>query len=188
MILTISGKPGSGKSVVADILAQKLNFKRYSVGDYRREMAKKRGMTLAEFNKLGEKEDFTDKEADEWQKQLGIKEDNFIIDGRLSFLFIPNSIKIFLDVKPEIGAERSTKRHNIEENTETKEKALQLQRERIKSDIKRYKKYYNINPYNKKHYDLVIDTSRMTEDEVVEKIEGFLSSIKPSNKTHNHKP
>ena len=53
MKLTLSGKPGSGKSVVADILAEKLNLKRYSVGNYRREMAKKRGMTLAEFNKLG---------------------------------------------------------------------------------------------------------------------------------------
>ena len=184
MKLTLSGKPGSGKSVVADILAEKLNLKRYSVGNYRREMAKKRGMTLAEFNKLGEKEDFTDKEADEWQRQIGLNEDNFIIDGRTGFLFIPDSIKIFLDVDEEMGAERSTKRHNVEEDTKTKEKALELQEERIASDIRRYKKYYNINPYDKKHYDLVIDTSNMNEKEVVERVLGFLNSYK----TPHHKP
>ena len=184
MKITISGKPGSGKSVVADAIAKKLNLKRYSVGDYRREMAKKRGMTLAQLNKLGEKEDFTDKEADGWQKQIGIKEDNFVIDGRTGFLFIPDSIKIFLDVEPEIGAERMMHRDNIEEKTPTKEIALKLWKERVKSDTKRYKKYYNINLYYKKHYDLVIDTSNMNQEQVVEMVLGGLNS----NKTPYHKP
>lgn len=44
MIITISGYPGSGKSTIADIIAKKLKLKRYSVGNFRRELAKKRGI------------------------------------------------------------------------------------------------------------------------------------------------
>jgi len=90
MIITISGYPGSGKSTVADILAKELDLTRYSVGNYRRDMAKQQELSLKEFNKLGEKESWTDTYADEWQKQIGKEEDNFIIDGRLSYYFIPN--------------------------------------------------------------------------------------------------
>ncbi len=39
MIITIAGMPGSGKTTVAKILADKLNLKRYSMGDLRGKMA-----------------------------------------------------------------------------------------------------------------------------------------------------
>ena len=46
--------------------------------------------------------------------------------------------------------------------------------ERIESDKYRYKKLYNINPYAKENYDLLIDTSRMKKEEVVKKIINIL--------------
>lgn len=174
MIITISGKPGSGKSTVADRLAERFGMKRYSVGDFRRELAKKRGMTIAEFNLLGEKEEFTDKDADNWQKEIGIKENNFIIDGRLSFYFIPNSIKIFLSVRKEVGAERVMRHDREEEKVETIEEAIEKLDQRIKSDIKRYKEYYNLNPYEKNKFDFVLDTSDLSIEEVVERVMGFV--------------
>ncbi|NCN22588.1 hypothetical protein GW934_03820, partial [Candidatus Falkowbacteria bacterium] len=45
-------------------------------------------------------------EVDEYQKKLGETEDNFIIEGRTSWYFIPNSLKIYLDVSLEEGAKR----------------------------------------------------------------------------------
>lgn len=56
----------------------------------------KRGMTLAEYNKLGETDPSTDIEVDEYQKKLGETEDNFIIEGRTSWHFIPHSLKFLL--------------------------------------------------------------------------------------------
>jgi CMP/dCMP kinase len=176
MIITISGKPGSGKSTVANALAKKLGLKRYSVGDFRREMAKKRGLTMEELNKLGEKEQFTDKDADDWQVEIGKKEDNFIIDGRLSYYFIPKSIKILLNVNPEVGAERIRGDNRIEEKSESKEHAVKMWETRINSDIKRYKQYYNINPYEERNYDLVLDTSNITADQAVSKLLEFIKS------------
>ena len=98
MIITISGALGSGKSTVAKILVQKFNLKHYSTGDFMREIAVKRGITLLELSKLAETDKSIDEELDERQIKLGEEEDNFIIDARLGWHFIPNSIKIFLDV------------------------------------------------------------------------------------------
>src|SRR3989338_8656535 len=101
MIITISGMPGSGKTTVANKIAKKLKLRHYSMGDLRGEVALKHGMNIDELNKLGEKKRWTDKEIDDYQRRLGKTQDNFIIDGRLSWYFIPKSIKIFLNVKLE---------------------------------------------------------------------------------------
>lgn len=166
MRITIAGMPGSGKSTAADFLARKFRLKRYGIGDLRRKMALERGMTLSELNRLGEKEMWTDKEMDEYQKKLA-KEDNFVIDGRLSWFFIPSSIKIFFNVNPKTGAERifmaARKSERKYENASEVEKA---NKERIRSDMKRYKKLYGINPYEMKNHDILIDTSGMSIDEM----------------------
>jgi len=56
MIITISGKAGSGKSTVAKQLAKKLNLKHYSIGDIMRKLAKEKNISLNELSKLAEKD------------------------------------------------------------------------------------------------------------------------------------
>jgi CMP/dCMP kinase len=171
MIITISGFPGSGKTNVGKQLAKILNYKFYSMGDLRGEIATKKGITINELNKLGETEQWTDKEIDDYQKELGKKEDNIILEGRLSFHFIPNSKKIFLNVTPEIGANRIFKDNRDDEDiSETIEDLKTKIQERINSDTLRYKKYYNIDSYNTTHYNIIIDTSNITIQETVEQI------------------
>lgn len=173
MILTLSGNPGSGKSTVAKRVAAALGLQHYSVGDLRGKMALERGLTINQLNKLGEQEDFTDREADEYQKTLGEKEDNFVIDSRLGFHFIPQSFKVFLDVDPEVGAERIFHEPVVRPD-EPKEVSVaavqQANAERMQSDNLRYRKYYNLDIHDQAHYDLVINTSQLTIDQVVEKI------------------
>lgn len=177
MIITISGLPGSGKSSVAKLLAKRLKMKRYYIGEMRRELARKRGITLEELNKLGENEEWTDKTVDDYQRELGKREDNFIIEGRTSFFMIPDSIKVFLDVDIRTGAERifrvikkegSDKRN--EGDFKTIDEAERAMKERIKSDRKRYEKYYGIDFLDKSHYDMVIDTTDLTIEQAVDKI------------------
>jgi len=189
MIITISGTNGSGKNTISDLLAEKFKLKRYSVGNFRREMAKKMGLTIHELNKLGEKDISTDKPADDWQIEIGKKEDNFVIDGRLSYHFIPNSIKIFLDVRKEVGASRIMNHLREEEKNETKEQAEELWQQRYDSDTKRYKKYYNLNPYDKSQYDLVIDTSDLNIPQVLDKVLEYLKirGIKVKNGTQKNR-
>ena len=54
-IITISGKPGSGKSSTADRVAELLSYTRYSSGDFVRDMTRKQKITLTAFNEIAEK-------------------------------------------------------------------------------------------------------------------------------------
>lgn len=182
MIISLSGKPGSGKSTVAKKLATVLGYDRYYIGGMRREMARRKGMTLAEYNKWGEKSNRTDKEFDEYVKKLGQTKDNFIIEGRTAFHFIPNSIKIFLDIDPETGAKRiwqAIKRNSQPNRNEDKclksyENVLVSIKDRVKSDIYRYSKFYGLNILDKKNYDLFLDTADLDADQEFERVYAFV--------------
>jgi cytidylate kinase len=175
MIISISGMPGSGKSTVAKLLSRRLGMKRYYMGGMRREMARKKGMDIEQLNAVGEKDEWTDREVDDFQRELGRKEDNFIIEGRLSFLFIAHSFKVFLDVDFHVGARRIYE--DVKSNTErnetrykTVEEAERAIRNRMESDVRRYRKYYGIDMHDRSHYNLIIDTTKMTPDEVADTI------------------
>jgi CMP/dCMP kinase len=72
-----------------------------------REMALERGISLIELGREAETDGgVIDQTLDERQKNLGIHEDNFIIDGRLAFHFIPHAVKIFLQVDSHESARR----------------------------------------------------------------------------------
>jgi predicted cytidylate kinase len=177
MIITISGNAGSGKSTLAEMLEKKLKMKRYYMGGIRRALAKKRGMTLAEYNKLGEKDPSTDREVDDYQTELGKKKNNIIVEGRTSFYFIPNSLKVYLYCDPREGARRIWKslakdgaKRNEGKGLTSYAAVLRSVRERQKSDMLRYKKYYHINVYDKRHYDIVVDTTKLGIKQVFEKM------------------
>lgn len=178
MIISISGMPGAGKSTVAKILSRRLGMKRYYIGGMRREMARKKGMNIEQLNAVGEREDWTDREVDDFQKELGKKEDNFVIEGRLSYFLIPHSLKVFLYVDERTGAERIYEdvKRSAEENKRNEvryknvEETAEAIKKRQESDIKRYMKYYGKDIFDESNFDLFIDTTKMTPDEVAERI------------------
>lgn len=177
-IISISGTAGSGKSTVGKLLAKKLGYNHYSMGDMQKEIAEEKGISLLELGKLEEKDRSIDEEVDQRQIDFGRKEDNFVIDSRLGFHFISNSIKIFLDAEIEERAKRILgdtirKEHNVNLET-TKEKM----KKRVESEKKRYKEYYDLDPYDKNQYDMVIDTTDISPEDTVEKILKFIEKKK----------
>ncbi|HLD72231.1 MAG TPA: cytidylate kinase family protein [Candidatus Nanoarchaeia archaeon] len=175
MKITLSGALGSGKSTVAKLVAQKLNLKHYSTGDFMREIAIRRKVTLLELNKLAETDPSVDKELDERQIKLRKEEDHFIIDARLGWHFIPDSIKVFLNVTDEEAARRifAEKRKDERYNT-TLDLTLENIKRRKESETKRYQQYYGVNYFNLKNYDLIIDTTKLTAKEVADKLIEFV--------------
>jgi len=181
MIITITGWPGSGNSSLARMLAKKLGYKHYSGGDMRRKLANERGISLPELNKIGEKESWTDIEVDNFLKELGKKEDNVVLDAKIGNYLIPHSFKIFLIADLDVRAKRVflAKRH--EEMFNTIEKVKKALDERVRSDKKRYKKYYEIETYTGKGFDLVIDTTNLNLDTLLETVLKKVSEHKNKN-------
>lgn len=165
MIITISGTPGSGKSTLAKNLARKLGLKHYSTGDLMREMAAERHISLMELSKIAEKDRSIDEELDQRQIGLGKTEDDFIIDGRLSFHFIPDSIKIFITASQKERAERILADNIRKENNISFESTLKDLKRREISEKRRYKKYYNLDYTKKLQYDLVIDNTGLQAED-----------------------
>ncbi len=101
--------------------------------------------------------------------ELGKNEDNFIIDGRLAFHFIPHSFKIFLTVPPEEAAKRiyhDGSRAGVESHVNIEDTAKNI-RTRRESENLRYQEYYGLNIYDMNHYDFVIDTTGLEIEEVL---------------------
>ena len=177
MIITISGAPGSGKSTVAKLVARKLGYKHYSAGDFMREIAEKRGLSLLELGKIAEKDRSIDQELDSRTITIGSKEDDFVMDSRLAYHFIPDSFKIFLEVDEKEAARRifgDVKKKKtgraVEKESTTLAATLAAIRKRKKSEEQRYEEYYRLNPYDKKQYDFVVDTTKTTPEQAVEKV------------------
>lgn len=175
MIITISGRPGSGKSAVAKRVARELGLRHVSAGDFMREMAAERGVSILELSRSAEEGDSIDREIDARTARLAAEGDDFVMDARLGWHFAPKSVKVFLEVRPEVaaqriyGAARGSEHENI--TLEETERAIE---QRTESEKKRYLTYYDLDYTDHAHYDLVIDTSERTIDEVVRVILGRL--------------
>ena len=175
MRITISGKAGSGKSTVAKLLSEKLKLRHYSIGDLMRAMAYEKGLTLLELNKLAEKDKLIDFELDNKLKELGKTKDNFVVDGRLTAFFIPHAeTKVFLDADDKVRAERILKDKRKQEESKSLKEVMDNVRGREESEKKRYKKYYGVDYTDKKLYNFVIDTTKMSPEKVVERIMKFV--------------
>ena len=168
MKVTIGGMPGSGKSVVGKYVAEKIGYDFLSIGSIRRDLAAKRGLTINEYNSLNED---TDSEVDEYQKRLGREKDNFIIEGRLSFHFIPDSLKIYFHCNLRVAAERIFKASRLNEDKGTSpDEAYERLKERVDSDKARYEEHYHVDAYDGLQFDYIIDTTDMPLDEVKAKV------------------
>ena len=186
MIITLSGLAGSGKSTTAKYLAKKLSLKHYSTGDFMRAIANERGVSILELNKLSETDKSIDNELDQRQILLGKNEDTFIIDGRLSFHFIPRSLKIFLTADPLLRAQRIFRDQRATEKNVTLEDTMKHMLARQQSEKKRYMALYHVDYLNEKNYDLVIDTTGLTIEQTGDAIIRYVQQSSISKRKKNN--
>lgn len=164
--ITISGSPGSGKTTVARLLAEKLGLKYFYSGKIFREMAEKHNMSLEEFGKYCEEHKEIDNQLDNHQVEI-LKSGDVIAEGRIAgwiaYLNNISAVKIMLDADLETRAHRIV---NREKGDVENRKQEILTRE--KSESKRYKNYYKIDIKDNSIYDIVIDSSSKTPEEIVD--------------------
>ncbi len=169
MKITITGGLYSGKSTVAKAISEALNYTYFSVGELQRKLAVEKGMSITEYNKYM-LDNNLDHEVDNRTIEIGKEEDNFIFDARLAWYFIPNSFKIYLNVELDAAVERAMKdERGKSEKYTSREEAIVNITERRRLEVSRFKDIYNIDINEESNYDLVMDTSHMTLEEVIEK-------------------
>lgn len=171
-IITITGTLGSGKSSTADGLAKELGYRRFSSGDFMRQIALKHGMSLNELQAIAEKDSSIDLEIDEAVRNAGTEE-KIVIDSRLAFHWIPESFKVYLDLPPEIAKERvmhSLKDNLLRQQSEhatNADEAYQKITERLESEKKRYWELYKVDRTDRKNFDLIVDTDKNNLEQVI---------------------
>lgn len=168
--ITLFGLAGTGTSSVGKLLAKKLGYTFMSTGNIFRAKADSLGLTLHEFEELCNQNPEHDKALDQDVKNFGEKNDNFVIESRLAWYFIPDSIKIKLHCDFVERIKRVAKRDGVS----TKEaQGLTLAREAF--GAQRYKDFYDIHDFAPDSaFDLCIDTTTTPIEKVIERILSYL--------------
>ncbi len=169
--ISITGDLGSGKSSVAKIICRDLPFEYFSTGSLQRKLAAERGMNTLDMNKFSESTKDVDDYIDNFLRDIeaGRNGDKpYILDSRLAWHFVPSSFKVFIKVAPEIAARRvlSDKLRSNEPDNKDLQSTMDSLQARMKSECKRFKEYYNIDYRNESNFDLVVDSSHQTAEEV----------------------
>ncbi len=163
MKITISGLPGSGTTTVARILAEKLGWKLISAGDVFRKLAIERGMTLEEFSQYAEDNPEIDLYIDRMQRELAEKEENVVVEGRLSGWMIKDAFKVWIYADADVRYGRIARREGIEIS-----RARVETKRREELEKRRYKKFYSIDLDDLTIYHIAINSGKFKPEEIVE--------------------
>lgn len=171
-IIALTGDLASGKGTVSKILMEDLNFGVYRNGEYFRKLAKEKGMSVTEFNAYVENHPEIDIQIENSAAEYAKDHDNFIIDARLGWYAVPESFKVYLTVDIDVAAQRAFLDPNRKE-TEKFSTIEEQKRDIIKRfnlENERYWELYQVRKDDMSNYDLVIDTTNLTPQEVANKI------------------
>lgn len=173
--IAITGDLGSGKSSVAKIICQKAGYDYFSTGSLQRKLAAEKGMDTLELNYLSEKTNEIDDYIDAFLKNIDSDKSitkPMVLDSRLAWHFVKSAFKVYLKVQPEIAARRvlADKARSNEPLTADIEESKNSLLERQEVEARRFKKLYRIDYRKLDHYDLVIDTSHFSPEEVADQI------------------
>ncbi|MDR2338030.1 MAG: cytidylate kinase family protein [Deltaproteobacteria bacterium] len=171
-IITISGMLGSGKSTVSKMLAEKLGYEYYSTGMAFRNLAEKKGITVIELNQLSFQDLSIDQEIDSSFAQLAQQNISYVIDSRLAFFFVPTSLKIKLDVDINVAGRRifEDKCRTQEQHYQTLAEATAALAKRRALEVTRWLELYGVNIEDLKNFDLIIDSTNKTPEQICAEI------------------
>lgn len=171
-IIAITGDLGSGKSTVARRICEITGMEYLSTGSIQRKIAQERGIDTLQLNKECRDDKSVDDLIDNRLRAMNTDgTDNIVLDSRLAWFFVKKSFKVYLKVEPKIAAQRVFK-----DDTRTSEptgdtmQVLNNLLERKKEENERFKQFYNADCLNLDNYDLVLDTSSLSVDEVADRI------------------
>lgn len=160
--IAISGPPGGGKTTYAARLARELGLEYYSAGKIFREVAKERGLTLEELNRMAMEDPSIDYEIDSRTIELGCR-GGLVIDGHLVAWVLGDiaDVKVYVTADVNERVRRIAKREGRDFNEVYKDTIF---REHI--HYLRFLEIYGIDITNLSIFNLVVDTTSLDPDTI----------------------
>ena len=168
--ISLTGDLGSGKSHLSRLLAETLGFRIVSTGFIQREIATKYGMSTLELNEYTQTHPEIDEEIDQRVTELQDAKESLIFDSRLAWHFAPKSFKVYLTVDVEEAARRIFFDQRTSENYHDITEARNQITARRKSEVERFKRFYDVDYSDFSNYNVVVDTTRAKPEDVCDKI------------------
>jgi cytidylate kinase len=170
--VALGGPIGVGKSTVARSLAERLRVPLVSAGGVFRELARRRGVTVVDLNRLAENDPSIDRDLDRLQGELA-RQGPCVVESRLSGWMVEADLKVWLDASVEVRAARVAAREGQDPDAAREELLV-----RERSEWSRYQTLYGIEMTDRAPYDLVIDTSRWDPDVLVDVLERLARTVR----------
>jgi len=165
--ITITGDLGSGKSAVSKILCARTGFNYVSTGRIQRRLAEEMGLDTLEMNRLADIDPSIDDKIDSVFLELGASPENYVVDSRMAWFFLPQSFKVYLKTDVDVAVDRILHDPNrVNEGYENRQEAVQKLNARKQSENARFLKKYGADCSNMENFDLVIDTANRSPEDV----------------------
>ncbi|RME53711.1 hypothetical protein D6783_01205 [Candidatus Woesearchaeota archaeon] len=179
MFVTITGKPGAGKTTLGKRLAALLGCPFHSAGDLLGRMAQERGMRIEELDAVHGEHVELDHAFEQYQAEVARKEGSGVFDGWVAFVAIPSSVKVFLDVSWEVAARRIFLHPRPdEERVRSVEEQEALLRERFEKNRRRFLKAYGVDLLDVTQYDIVFKTDGVSPEEGARELLSRIKKLK----------
>jgi len=174
--ITVSGHPGSGTSTLVQGLAERFGWTTLNGGDVFRGEAKRRGMSLHEFELLCKDDETVDRSLDILLQERMVDDASLhVVESRLAGWWAHRQgidcLRIWLDVTAEERARRVVNREGI-----PYEEAMEANRVRIELDGERFDRMYGLAPEDPTPYTHVIEASSLSAHQILEQVASLLEA------------
>jgi len=161
-IITVAGSPGSGKSSTARALAAAFGYRHFSSGDLFRQLAAERGESIEAMNISAEVQRDIDLKVDALLQDMYRTQNRLVIDSRMAWRWMPESLKVFLVLDLDTAAERIFNSLRVEgrqsEDAASVDEVRRSIDRRFASEQRRYRALYGVSPTDPLNFDVTINT------------------------------
>jgi CMP/dCMP kinase len=162
--IAISGGSGTGKTTLASNIARSLGWKHLNNGQFVRAWYDDHGLDL---NKTSEIPEEVDRKIDQSFIEKMASEENTIFESRLAGFQARDMVDVFkvlCTTDLDEAIKRVAKRDQVD--LDQAEKTISQREEGL---VEKFKRFYGVEDYlNPKYFNLVVDTTQKTPEEILQ--------------------
>ncbi len=173
LTVTVGGLPGTGTTTLCRLLQEQLGIPYTYAGALFREEAKARGMSLAEFGALSQRDPSIDERLDDRQLHM-LRKGGLILEGRLSG-WLANRHKLPA-VKVWVRCDEAERlRRIVDRDGGTLQEQADATWAREQSEADRYRRYYGVDLKDTAFYDLVLDSTHKMPQQLADEVKALVA-------------